>query len=907
MALAIGTQLGSHEITALLGKGGMGEVYRARDLKLKREVAIKILPEEFARDADRVSRFQREAEVLASLNHPNIAAIHDLEETNGTRYLVLELVEGETLADRTARGPIPVEEALGIAKQICEALETAHERGIIHRDLKPANIKLTPDGKVKVLDFGLAKAMETRPATTALSNSPTMLTAATNAGVILGTAAYMSPEQVVGKPVDRRSDIFSFGSVLFEILTAKPAFTGEFAGDILASVVKDAPDWSSLPAETPEWLRGLLRRCLVKDRKQRLQAIGEARIAFENPPRQQPFAAPSAWRFRSVGWMAAIVMAVVAGLSLWFAPRPRPSEQRLVTHFTIPLPQGAGPGLGGIAFSRDGSRLAFTSGPQRQIFVRDMDHLDAKPVPGAIGAEFLSFSPDGQSISYVSDDRLKKVALAGGRVQDLAEAPKQTGGPPTQTWEADGSILFSQRGALMRVPSSGGIPETLAAPDARQGERFYAAPQLLPGGRFVLATLELSPPRIIALDLKTGKKTVLLEGPEIAVYAPSGGPDFPIGHLVYFDRNARNLMAVPFDADKLRVQGTPAPVGIQWANRASPFVPYSFSPSGVLAYVADTDATPEATMVWVDRKGNEQPLSAPPRVYVGAPQISPDGRNVVLLITRNPSNGVDSDVWVYDLARGAFTRITSEGDNWNPVWSADSKRVIYARMGSPVDALGGPVGVQSKGGLLSATADGTGAPTVLDGRAPVPFSVSRDNKILEGRAVRRGALGGARAVSTRELWVLPLAEGSSNEAHEKSLLTSKFQMRNAQFSQDGRWVAYEGDDSGTFQIYVVPSSALGDRVTVSTGGGTDARWAANSRELFYRNGDKMMVVDVPAGPVFHPGAPRVLFEKAGAYDVAPDGRFFMIKPSVQPATEQPLEMHIIVNWFRELQERVPVK
>jgi Tol biopolymer transport system component/predicted Ser/Thr protein kinase len=919
MMLEPGTRLGPYEVLALIGAGGMGEVYRARDTDLKRDVAVKVLTADFARDPGRMVRFRREAEVLACLNHPGIATIYGLEGD----AIVMEMVEGETLA-----GPLPLNTALQYAKQIVDALEYAHDRGVIHRDLKPANIKVTPEGSVKLLDFGLAKAIEDPGAGSDPSNSPTLTLGHTRTGVILGTAAYMSPEQAVGKPVDRRTDIFSFGAVLHEMLVGKPAFTGESAGDILAAVVKEDPDWSSLPPETPEWLRGLLRRCLVKDRKQRLQAIGEARIVMENPAQPSPLSSHSALRFRPAGWIAAGVIAAVAGLSLWFARQPKPAEPRVVTHFTISLSQGAGQGDGAVALSRDGSRLAFTAGTPRQIFVRNMDQLEAKMIQGTTGAAYLSFSPDGQSISFVAEAQLKKVAAAGGPVQVLAEAPSQVG-PPTQRWETDGSILFSQRGVLMRIPAGAGKAETLATPDTNRGERSFAAPQLLPGGKKVLVTVgPRGSSKTTALDLKTGDRRVLLEGPEMAQYAPSDGPDSTIGHLVYFDRAVASLMAVPFDAGALRVEGPAVPIGIQPWNGIDPFAAYSLSSSGTLAYVAaDTSAAAESTtLVWVDRKGMEQPLRAPPRGYNGDPRISPDGRNVALLIARETARtGVPNDIWVYDLMRGTFTRITSDANNRNPVWSADGRQVIYSVLdffrqisGRGSSDVGAPAATQrgsreptDRTGLHSAAADGTGTPMALAsaGAFSAPSSVSRDGTLMGGRVTLLGG-GNSRAQGEhgqQALLVLPLDQRSPADVKPRTFLTSPFRMGNAQFSPDGRWVAYQGEDSGAFEIYVVayPDPGRVPRVTVSAGGGTDPRWAPNGRELFYRNGDKMMAVDVLADAAFRPGPPRLLFEKAGTYDVAPDGRFLMIKPAAQSESVQPTEMHIIVNWFEELRRRVP--
>jgi serine/threonine-protein kinase len=909
--LETGTRLGPYQILSPIGAGGMGEVYRARDANLKRDVAVKVLPAVLAHDNERMARFRREAEVLASLNHPGIATIYGLEGD----AIVMEMVEGETLA-----GPLPLDTALRYAKQIVEALEYAHDRGVIHRDLKPANIKITPEGGVKLLDFGLAKAIENPSAANDPANSPTLTLGYTQAGVVLGTAGYMSPEQAVGKMVDRRSDIFSFGAVLYELLTGKPAFTGESAGEILAAVVKVDPDWSSLPAETPEWLRRLLRRCLVKDRKQRLQAIGEARIALENPEQPSAITARPVSRLRSGGWIAAGLMAAAAGVSLWLALQPKPAQPRVVTHFTIPLPQGSFRVPNGIAFSADGSRLAFVAGPQRQIFVRDMDQLEARPIPGTAGARYLCFSPDGQWISYVAERRLNRVAVAGGPVQFLAEAGELMG-PPTQRWETDGSILFADQGVLKRVPDGGGTVETIATPDTKQGERAFFAPQLLPGGKKALISSIGRSPKLMALDLATGAKSLLLEGLEAAQFAPSGSADSTVGHLIYFDIRTQSLMAVAFDAGRLQVQGSPVPIIEKLQAAARPLAPFAFSISGALAYVLDTaDAAMGSTIVWVNRKGEEQPLSAPSRRYSGDPQISPDGGKAALLIRgENQGNGgSNSDIWVYDLTRGTLIPVTREADISSIVWSADGSRLIYSVRapgenrggGSPDNASASPPrNSEVTSRLLSAAADGTGTPIALaqpSGAPFIPFSVARDGTLIGGN---RGNIRSPQAGrgQSGELLVLPLTRGST-DATPRTFRNFTFWVFNARLSPDGRWVAYQSQDSGAFEVYVVPyPNPAGERVPVSSGGGTDPRWSANGRELFYRNGDKMMVVDVPPGDNFRPSTPRMLFEKAGSYDVAPDGRFLMIKPPAQSAPEQAPEMHIIVNWFEELRRRVPLE
>jgi serine/threonine-protein kinase len=902
MALSIGTQLGSHEITALLGKGGMGEVYRARDLKLKREVAIKILPAEFSRDTDRINRFQREAEVLASLNHSNIAGIYDLAEANGSRYLVLELVEGETLADRIARGPIPVDEALAIAKQICEALEAAHERGIVHRDLKPANVKLTPDGRVKVLDFGLAKAMEDRASTTMLSNSPTILSAATNAGVILGTASYMSPEQAAGRAADRRADIWSFGVVLWEMLTGKRLFEAESISHTLADVLRSEIPFSQIAA--PEQIKALLRRCLDRDLKNRLQWIGEARVAIANylaNPTSAIIDVRGKFRSSTLAWAATSLLAIVAGLSLWVAFERRPTaRQPAIVRFAMTLP--ARPNPGWVALSHDGEYLAFSAGSLgKPIYVRKLDQLELRPLTGTEDALFPAFSPDNQWIAYMSvaggrSRHLKKIPLMGGLVQTLVE--NIDAGPSALRWEADDNIYYGTRRGLERVSGGGGKPEVLA--QAQKGEVAYNAPQLLPGGTMVLfsASLGLNRVQIRVLNLRTGEQKVLLEDAGFGAYAPVG-PGAASGQIIY-GRNG-SLFAARFDKETVRA-GPPLPLlsGIEGANI---YTTFGFSDSGTLAYVPATgqpifaDLGVGGTLAWVDRQGTEEPLPAPARNYWGDPRLSPDGARTAIAII-DPQQGI-TDIWIYELARGALTRFTSDKVNLYPAWTPDGKRLVYASSTSFAN--------QENSELRTAAADSSSLPTTLassDGSGLLPTSLSPDGKLVIGVRDRPGTSivnpGG------RRIFILPLDPSSASGAKTQVFLESAFDKGRPTFSPDGRWVAFQSNDTGMDEIYVVPYPGPGGKTQVSTGGGTSPRWS-RSGELFYKNGDKMMAVKVETGAEFRPGAPRMLFEKAGAYDVTPDGkRFLMVRPA-SGKPNQTTEMHVVVNWFTELQQRAPVK
>jgi predicted Ser/Thr protein kinase len=888
MPLAVGARLGPYEILAPIGAGGMGEVYLGRDTRLGRQVAIKVSAQEFS------ERFEREASAIAALNHPNICHLYDV----GPNYLVMELVEGES-----PRGPLPLEEALRIAHQIADALEAAHEKGIVHRDLKPGNIKITPDGTVKVLDFGLAKqtglVTKSRDGDGAVTpNSPTFTMGMTEAGMILGTAAYMSPEQARGKPVDKRADIWAFGVVFYELLTGKRLFQGEDLTETLASVVKEEPNLDQAPVE----VRRLLRKCLEKDPKKRLRDIGDVWELLEDG---EPATAPSRSRFGQsrfgqsrfgqsrfgqsrfgqsrfgrLPWIVAAVLAVIAGISLWGWLRPAPAEPRNVVRLTAALPVANTPGA--LAICRDGSRLAFVGGPQRQIYVRMLDQLEARPISGTEGATFLCFSPDGQWLSYVDSsvlpNKLKKIALAGGPAQVLVDAI-QTTGPPTQDWGLDDNILFSSNGALMRIPAAGGTPQTLATPDAKKNELFYFFPQLLPGGKQVLFSIARSSTgETAALNLQTGERKALVENAITAgLYVPTG-PGSSQGHIVYYSRNG-SLTAVAFNASRMEVKGSPIPVldGVQGFSD-SPFAFLGVSDSGTLAYVTGVGGGAAFTLVWVDRTGVEQPVPAPPRFYSFV-RLSPEGQRIALV-----TSGQGLQLWVYDLVRGTLRNLTSEGSGGNGVWTPDGNRLIY----SP----------SSGTSVVSVPADASDLPSILtsaeNGRV-TPSSVSPDGKLVIGFNSNGG------------LWVMPLPERSSGNTKLQPFLDSRSQKLDPAFSPDGHWVAYRSNETGNREIYLAPYPGPGGKFLISTEGGTMARWSSDGRELFYRNGDKMMAVDVQTSPVFRAGTPKVLFQGnyGSFYDVAPDGkRFLMIKP---PAAAQAptAQVTVVLNWFEELRRRVP--
>jgi serine/threonine-protein kinase len=702
----------------------------------------------------------------------------------------------------------------------------------------------------------------------------------------------MAPEQAHGRNADRRADIWSFGVVFYEMLTGERAFKGESVSDTLASVLKLEPAWDRLPAATPAAIRHVIRRCLTKDPRQRLQAIGEARIAIDNvltgngEDVAAPMSVPSPSRGSILGWIAAAVM---AGVGLWGWSRPAVQTRHTVIRLATTLPTAHLPGT--IALSRDGSRLAFAGGPRQQIYVRMIDQLDARPLAGTDGATFLCFSPDREWISYIAGPRpgqqLKRIAVAGGPVQTLADAVAQLG-PPVQHWGADDNILFSNNGVLTRIRSGGGTPEILATPDLTRGEQFYAGAQLLPGDHGILVSIHRggTPPNvnsIAVLNPRTKERKIVLERAGIAQYVPTG-PSSAVGHLVYYDQRTASLMAVPFDLDRLEVKSSPVPVVDSVRPTIGPFGDFGISDSGTLVYVPGT-AAPGAgpTLVWVDRGGTEQPLGAPPREYISnqsAPRLSPDGHRIAVTIA-----GESEDIWVYDLDRGTLERVTSEGNSRGPEWTPDGKRLVYERSGAGTAVLSVPV-------------DGSAAPSVIathDKTRIEPSSISPDGTLVLGFfPLEKG------------LWVLDVAEPAG--AKLRPFLDSKFARFNPAFSPDGKWVAYRGDDTGRSEVYVTPYPGPGGRFQISTDGGGLPRWPVDGRELFYRNGDKLMGVEIRTEPSFRAGKPAVLFQGryGNGYDVSPDGkRFLMVKP---PGGQAPTDqVNVVLNWLEDLKARAPTK
>jgi serine/threonine protein kinase/Tol biopolymer transport system component len=908
MPLSTGTKLGTYEVLSAIGAGGMGEVYRAHDTKLGRDVAIKVLPEAFAHDPARLSRFQREAKMLAALNHPNIATIHGLEQSGGTSYLVMELVPGDTLAERVKReGPVPVEEALTIAKQIAEALEAAHEKGIIHRDLKPANVKVTPEGKVKVLDFGLAKAFAGDEPGSDPSNSPTLSQAATMQGVILGTAAYMSPEQARGRAVDKRTDLWAFGCVLYELLTGKPAFHGEDITEILAAVVKSEPDWSCLPETTPTAIRLLLRRCLQKDKTLRLQAAGDARIEIHEalsvpPTAAAASAAPAAkiWRERLTQIAAAILTLTTIALAIGFVLRaPKPQQQmRLSTEIGADanLYTDYGPAA---VLSPDGTRLALVatgSDQKRHIYVRSLDQLQATALSGTEGAINPFFSPDGQWLGFFGDGKLKKISVQGGAAVTVCDAPSGRGG----SWGEDGTIVFAPdlRVALSKVSSAGGTPQPLTALDKQTGEVTQRWPQALPGGKVVLFTSSgtagagagFEDAEIVVYSMASGQRKTVQRGGFHARYLPSG-------HVVYMHEGT--LFAVPFDLKRLEVTGQPAPIlegVVTTPNNGG--AQFSFSDTGNLVYVAGRAGGQNVSIYWMDREGKFTPLRETPGNYLD-PAFSPDGKRLALDIV----DGRRRDIWVYEWERDALTRLTFAGEvNAYPVWTPDGQRIAYSS--------------QEKGGAYNLwwiRADGAGdAQRLAESKSPQYAGSWRpDGKVLAFFQLNSG--------TSYDIMTLPIERNEKlgwRPGEPKPFVNSGFIEIEPAFSPDGRWLAYASNESGNFEVYVRPFPGPGGKWQVSTGGVGYPEWSRNSKELFYRTADsKIMVVTYTAsGDSFRAGKPQLWspgqFTERGLtnhnFDPHPDGkRFAVLKAPGIGQTPAVNKVSFIFNFFDELRSKFP--
>jgi serine/threonine-protein kinase len=881
MAFTAGTRLGPYEILAPIGAGGMGEVYRAKDAKLKREVALKVLPDSFASDPERMARFQREAEVLASLNHPNIAQIYGVEE----RALVMELVPGESL-----QGPLPLETALNYARQIADALEAAHDRGIVHRDLKPANIMITPAGVVKVLDFGLAAVAQSSDPSNPV-NSPTLTISPTRAGMILGTAAYMSPEQARGKPVDKRADIWAFGVVLYEMLTGRQLFQGEDLTEILAAVVKDKPDLSGVPAQ----VRRLLNRRLEKDPKKRLRDIGDAMELLE----EQPAATASSrsrlgmtgW-FGTTGWVPAAFLAVALGIALWAPWRSGKHEDRPMTRFSVDLGPDAvrGPRVTAV-LSPDGTRIVFTGraeGGLVQLFTRRLDQPQSVPLAGTANADtsYPFFSPDGQWIGFFAQRKIRKVAVQGGSAVELGDAPQI---PMGGSWGEDGNILVGSTAGLMRIPSAGGVAQTVKG---LEGAQLF--PQALPGARAVLFnnigdSNAMEDFDIEVLQFEAGKRKTLLHGGYWPRYLATSGKT---GHLVYMHQGT--LFGVAFDPKRLEIHGTPTPLldDVAASNSLDPDGggQFAFSETGAFVYLSGRVQNDAYPILALDASGKAAPLVPQTGAY-GQPRFSPDGKR--LAYTAPGNKGVD--VWVHDLERDTPTQLTFTGPGSRELaWALDSKHLVFG----------------DGAALWWIRADGSGQPQKLLEKNSRPFSFSPD-----GRLAFSGDVGGVPDIRTLPLDLSDPEHPKPGKA-EPFLSDSQVVNVDPAFSPDGKFLAYASSESGKEEVFVRPFPGPGGKWKISTAGGKFPVWSRAAHELLFLGGDdRIMVANYTIqGDSFSAGKPRawspMQVRRTSVeenFDLAPDGKrvAFFPRPAAEQQSQGSLHATFLLNFFDEVRRRVP--
>ncbi len=887
----VGTRFGAYEVGNPIGAGGMGEVYRARDTKLGRDVAIKVLRDDFPADADRLARFEREARLLAALNHPHIAAIYGVEESGGVRALVLELVEGETLAERRQR-PISLAEGLTIARQIAAALDAAHERGIIHRDLKPANIKIAPDGTVKVLDFGLAKIATVEGSSADLAATTSF--EGTLDGTILGTVAYMSPEQARGKPVDKRTDIWAFGCVLFEMLSGHPTFKGDTVSDHIAAILEREPAWDTLPKTTPAAVCRLLRRCLEKDPRRRLRDIGEARIALEDAlagpsPEDAVHGAPGLMTRRTALTAIAGAAAGAGSVGMFALGRWKNALPRNLTRFSIAMPEGEFHRItfnDRVAIAPDGSRIVFntlTAAGGIKLYTRALRDLQSQLIEDVADGYSAFFSPDNRWLGFFQGTSMRKVSLSGGAPVTVAPGGNQAGA----TWADDDTIYFLSGlpGGVLAVPAAGGQPKEVITVDTANGERMLKFPAALPGGKAVLLTMatedseSFDEARIAAVSLRTGQRTVLVERGTHPRYSPSG-------HLVYA-RDGK-LLAIRFNPDRLEVSGQPVVVleGVLM-SRNTGVANFDISASGDLAYIPGVAEGGARTLVWVDRDGTAEPLALPPRSYLH-PRISPDARRLAIEV-----EGSNHDIHVYDFASGVLSNLTNDGVSHWPVWSPAGTEIGYRS---------GPMGRYQ---LWQVRVDRSGPPqqVAAAGTSQSAESYSPDGLALAYTASDPGV--------PSKINVVALA----GDRTPRPLDGTKYAQGSAKFSPDGRWLVYCSTESGKPQVYVQAFPGPGAKVQVYNDGGTDPVWKTGS-ELFYRNGDSMMAVRVTTEPTFSNGRPEELWKghyshgmstscgrpgfTSSNYDVTADGRRFLMVKDNDQDTGTSAQIIVAIGWAEEL-------
>jgi eukaryotic-like serine/threonine-protein kinase len=891
MTLTSGTKLGPYEITNAIGAGGMGEVYRARDTRLERTVAIKILPAHLADKPELRERFEREARTIASLNHPHICILHDIGHQDGIDYLVMEYLEGETLAERLKKGQLPLDQVLQYAIEIADALDKAHRKGITHRDLKPGNIMLTKSG-TRLLDFGLAKLRRDAASSAPLSQLPTK-EAMTAEGTILGTLQYMAPEQLEGKEADARTDIFAFGVVVYEMATGKKTFEGGTSASVMSKILQvDPPPMSSLQPVVPYALDRVVKTCLAKAQENRwqsgadlcreLQWIKESSSQADKATLEAKPAAKG-WRKAAASSLVALVLMVIAAVAAWLV---KPSVSQPVTRLAITLPASqrlAALDQPAVAISPDGKNTVYVAvqAGNQQLFLRPLDSQEAKPIAGTEGAIDPFFSPDGQWIGFFAGGELKKVSVNGGAAITLASAV----GPGGASWGSQGYIaLQAAVGAaagLQQVSQEAGTPQPLTR--LGRGDLNQGWPEFLPGGKALLFAHTPSftvwnGAQISVQPAGTGEPRNLVGGTQPR-YAATG-------HLLF--ARGGTLMAAPFDLRSLTLTGAavPALVGVMQSNSTGG-AQYSISSTGTLVYVAGGLPSSESRLVWVSRSGEEQPLSAAPHNYQ-FPRISPDGSRVAVVIAEQ-----EQRIWVYDVSRETLTRLTFEGiANTTPTWSPDGKRIAF-----------GSSQAAGQFNLFWRAADGSGDAERLttSDYLNTPSSFSPDGQFL--------AFQDNRPETGRDIWMLRLADHKA-----QPFLRTPYEDTAPKFSPDGKWLAYSSNESGRREIYVQSYPSPGGKRQISTDGGQEPVWNPNGRELFYRSGSKIMAAQVDTKSGFSLGKPRMLFEgpyvrtsaSFAFYDVSPDGqRFLMLKPSEQAQAPAPAQINVVLNWFEELKQKVP--
>ena len=899
MPLSPGTRVGNYEVISKIGEGGMGEVYRGRDTRLNRDVALKTLPDSLKRDPDRIARFEREAQTLAALNHPNIAIIHGVEDIGTDRALVMELVEGSTLAELLADGPVPAEDARNIALQIADALEAAHEHGVIHRDLKPANIKVRPDGAVKILDFGLAKVFGGLEADrrSPLSDSPTITgPMMTGAGVVLGTAAYMSPEQARGRVVDKRADIWAFGCVLYELLAGRPAFHGDNTTDILAAVVQQEPDWSMLPPDSPVAMKSVIRRCLQKNPRERLRDIGDARLELrsESPVIDLGPAAASKSP-RPLGMAAAAFVAGVVAAALlfyaWLGSRSLSTEGgNRPVRATVSPPPGvtlstASRGSS-VAISPDGRRLVFVGrhqgGPPR-LYLRELGRFEAVALGQTDGATNPFFSPDGASVGFFANEQLKKVSIAGGAPVALADVRNERG----HAWLRDDSIIVTPHSnvGVLRLPAAGtGRGEPFTA--LTEGELSHRWPSQLPDASAVLFSVwndtgwEFS--RIAAQRPGSQERVVVLEaggGYPRYLHDPANGG----GYLVY--ARAEGLMAARFDSSTLRLGGAPVPIVDAVLTNNSGGAHFDLSREGTLAYVPGANAEANRELMWVTRAGKRTPAVRVP----GAGRffsLDATGKRVLRVNVVGPR-----ELWMEDLERGTSTRLMS-GDAWfTGTWTPDGEWAVYPK-GMPIANL---YRVRTRAGSPEER-------LTTSSQGQFPTSISPDGTMLVYQE--------ANPATSNDIWMMQLAPPGAEPAARpqvRPFLNTRAAESDARISPDGRWLAYQSNESGRFEVYIRSFPEGNQVIQVSTAGGLAPVWSRNGTDLFFRSiSGSVMLTTLTTAPAPAVSTPRPLFDAQGyeiLFDVSPDGQRFLMMPII-PTDAAGGQIHVILNFLEELRQRV---